>query len=54
MNGAHEVGMFVVIGSSRVSLSRMALKSKESERSKMHRACIRLSVNMFALSAFGY
>ena len=44
MKGAQLVGMFVVIGSSRVSLSRMAEKSKARERSRMQSAWKRLSV----------
>lgn len=50
MKGAQLVGMFVVIGSSSVSFRRIAEKSNARARSRMHRACIRLSVIMFALS----
>ena len=51
MKGAHVVGTFVVIGSSRVSFNKIAVKSKERERSKTQSACIRLSVRMLALSS---
>lgn len=46
-------GMLVVTGSSIVSLSKIAVKSKERARSQMQSACNRLSERMLVLSQPG-
>ena len=51
MKGAHDVGTFVVIGSSRVSFKRMAEKSNERVRSSTPSTWNRLSVKIVALSS---
>ena len=44
------MGILVVIGSSKVSFSKIALKSNERDRSRIVSACNKLSVSVLARS----